>query len=62
MLTEIVLALGYNNIDKRLPANETKHSQNRKETETKHSQQGKKKKKNRALTTIRLHIERIQDH
>ena len=40
---------------------ETKHSQNRKETETKHSQQGKKKK-NRALTTIRLHIERIQDH
>ena len=60
MLIEIVLALGYNGIAKRMPANETKHSQNRKETETKHSQQGKKK--NRALTTIRLHIERIQDH
>ena len=38
MLTEIVLALGYNNIDKRLPANETEHSQTRKETETEHSQ------------------------
>ena len=38
MLTEIVLALGYNRIDKRLPANETKHSQTRKEIETKHSQ------------------------
>ena len=62
MLIEIVLALGYNGITKRMPANETKHSQNRKETETKHSQQEKKKKKNRALTTIRLHIERIQDH
>ena len=61
MLIEIVLALGYNGIAKRMPANETKHSQTRKETETKHSQQ-EKKKKNRALTTIRLHIERIQDH
>ena len=38
MLTEIVLALVYNRIDKRLPANETKHSQTRKEIETKHSQ------------------------
>ena len=38
MLTEIVLALGYNNIDKRLPANEIEHSQTRKETETEHSQ------------------------
>ena len=47
MLIEIVLALGYNSIDKRLPANETKHSQSKKETETEHSQQkkGKKKKK-----------------
>ena len=27
MLTEIVLALGYNNIDKSLPTNETEHSQ-----------------------------------
>ena len=38
MLTEIVLALGYNNIDKWLPANEIEHSQTRKETETEHSQ------------------------
>ena len=38
MLTEILLALGYNSIDKRLPANETEHSQTRKETETEHSQ------------------------
>ena len=37
MLTKIVLALGYN-IDKRLPANETEHSQTRKETETENSQ------------------------
>ena len=47
MLIEIVLALG-NNIDKRLPANETEHSQTRKETKIEHSQQkkkGKKKKK-----------------
>jgi len=36
MLTEIVLALGYN-IDKSLPANETEHSQTRKETKTEHS-------------------------
>ena len=34
MLTEIVLALGYNNIDRRLPANETEHSQTRKERKT----------------------------
>ena len=42
-----MLALGYNGIDKRLPANETEHSQTRKvtETETEHSQQEKKKKK-----------------
>ena len=38
MITEIVLALGYNNIDKWLPANEIEHSQTRKETETEHSQ------------------------
>ena len=38
MLTEIVLALGYNNIDKRLPANVKEHNQIRKETETEHSQ------------------------
>ena len=34
MLTEIVLALGYNNINKRLPTNEIEHSQTKKERKT----------------------------
>ena len=45
MLTEIVLALGYNSIDKRLPANEIVHSQTRKDTETEHSRQKRKETK-----------------
>ena len=53
MLTEIVLALGYNNIDKRLPANETEHSQTRKEIETEHSQTKKERKtRNKVVTNL----------
>ena len=53
MLIEIVLALG-NNIDKRLPANETEHSQTRKEIETEHSQT-KKERKTRNRVVINLY-------
>ena len=38
MLTKIVLALGYNNINKRLHANEKEYSQTKKETKIEHSQ------------------------
>ena len=48
MLIEIVLALGYNGIDKRLRANETEHSQTRKKQKQSIHNRGKK---NSALTT-----------
>ena len=51
-----MLALGYNGIDKRLPANEIEHSQ------TTRKKRKKKEKENRALTTFWLHIERIYEH
>ena len=61
MLTEIVLALGYNSIDK----NRALTTKKKQKQSTHNRKERKKKKKNKALTTVRLHIEhieRIQDH